>query len=111
MKTAVRKYLVAATLLASMKLYAADPGSIDVPAGNLVAALKSLAAQVDVELVYQAEQLKNLRTEGVKGTLSPQEAIGILLKGTDLQVQTSPSGAMVIAPALNRTSQSVGSDA
>lgn len=92
-----------------MSLHAAEPGEIDVPAGSLVTALQSLAAQMEVELVYQPEQLKNLRTDGVKGTLSAREAISILLKGTPLQLHTSASGAMVIALEPNSTSRLEGS--
>jgi outer membrane receptor for ferric coprogen and ferric-rhodotorulic acid len=99
MKASLSQCLIATAMLASMRLCAAEPSQLDVPAGNLVSALKSLAAQTDVELVYRAEQLKDLRTEGVKGAFSPQEAIAILLKGTALQVHTAASGAMVIAPA------------
>ena len=85
---------------------AGSPGPVDVPAGELVSALKALARQSDVELVYQPEQLREFHTNGVKGTYSAQEAIAILLKGTELKVYTAASGAMIIAPA--STSQAGG---
>jgi iron complex outermembrane recepter protein len=70
---------------------------IDVPAGDLVHALESLARQVDVNIVYQAPQLAGLHTSGVSGKLTPQEAVKKLLEGTSLTVSTDPSGAMLIA--------------
>lgn len=73
---------------------------INVPAGDLVAALEKLSRQAAVDLVFQPDQLKSFRTEGVSGTYTPQEAIRILLKGTPLELRTdASSGAMVIAPA------------
>ena len=86
------------SLSVSAYAIAASPSNVDVPAGELVSALKALATQSDVELVYQPEQLRDIRTDGVKGVYSVQEAIGILLKGTTLRVYTVASGAMVIAP-------------
>ncbi len=78
---------------------AESPTSLDVPAGELTAALKALALQARVDLVYQPDQVKHIHAEGVKGEYSPQEAVAILLKGTSLRVYATESGAMVIAPA------------
>src|SRR5690349_9752615 len=73
--------------------------SINVPAGDLLSALQSLARQADVELVYQTGILKGLHTRGVSGTLSAQDAVRKLLEGTPLQVRTdAATGAMVISP-------------
>jgi iron complex outermembrane receptor protein len=51
---------VACSLSLSAFAIAATPESLDVPAGELVAALKELARQSNVELLYQPEQLKGL---------------------------------------------------
>lgn len=75
-----------------------SPKPIDIPAGNLVPALEALEKQAAVELVYRAEQLKDLRTAGVKGTYTAHDAVKLLLKGTPLELRTDPSGAMLIAP-------------
>jgi len=63
-----------------------------VPPGDLTVALESLAKQLNVELVYQTEQLKGLRTQGASGNLSPQEAVTKLLQGTPLRVRTDSTG-------------------
>jgi TonB-dependent siderophore receptor len=81
---------------------------VELPAGELVTALKALAAQSDVELVYQPGHLKNLRTDGVKGSYSPQEAIAILILGTGLKVTTATNGAIMIAPTSDPTASLLG---
>jgi outer membrane receptor protein involved in Fe transport len=82
------------------------PKRIEVPAGELVVALETLSRQAAVDLVFQPDQLKSFRTDGVSGTYTPQDAIRILLKGTPLELRTdASSGAMVIAaPVAPKTS-------
>jgi Gram-negative bacterial tonB protein./Secretin and TonB N terminus short domain. len=80
---------------------------IDVPAGELITALKALTQQSGVDLVYRSEQLEGLSTQGVSGEFSPQEAVTKLLEGTGLTVKTDPSGAMLIA--LPRSAPTSGS--
>jgi len=80
-----------------------SPASLDVPAGELATALKALASQARVDLVYQLDQVKDIHTEGVKGKYSPQEAVSVLLKGTSLRVYATQSGAMVITTPRART--------
>lgn len=70
----------------------------NVPAGELIAGLESLAKQAEVELVYRPEQLKAFRTAGVDGTYEPKDAVRLLLKGTPLELRIDTTGAMVIAP-------------
>src|SRR5262245_22326166 len=88
---------IACALSITANAIANPPASIDIPAGELIEALKSLSTQSNIELVYQPEQLRELRTSGVKGTYTPRQAIDLLLKGTTLKVFTTASGAMVIA--------------
>jgi iron complex outermembrane receptor protein len=97
----VRSGLIAFACSVSVSAYAyADsPKQISVPAGDLVSALESLSRQAEVELVYQAGQLKGLQTRGLNGTFSTQEAVQKLLEGTKLRLRTDEStGAMLIAP-------------
>ena len=92
--------LIAFACSMSFAVYAmADtPKPIDVPAGDLVPALESLAKQAAVELVFQSAQLNGIRTQGVRGTYEVKDAMRLLLKGTGLELRTDPSGAMLIAP-------------
>lgn len=94
----MRSILTAAVASALIAAHAsaADVARIDVPAGDLAAALDLLQRQSDIELIYQIDQLKNFRTRGVTGNLSPQEALSRLLEGTSLTLETDASGAMLI---------------
>src|SRR5580658_6598696 len=75
-----------------------SPKPVNVPAGNLVQGLETLAKQADVELVYQAAQLKGLRTRGVTGNFTAHDAVTKLLEGTKLRLSTdTTTGAMLIA--------------
>lgn len=89
------------TLLCAVSLAtyarAEDRRQIDVPAGDLIAALKSLVRQSGIDLVYRSDQLEGLRTQGFRGSVSPQEAVTKLLEGTPLVVKTDSSGAMLIS--------------
>src|SRR5262249_6104459 len=83
---------------ASDALSVSSAQSISIPAGDLREALKSLARQTSSNLVFRPEQVDGLRTEGVSGALSMQEALAALLKGTELEVnQDERTGAILIA--------------
>jgi iron complex outermembrane receptor protein len=85
------------------------PGSINVPAGDLATALDSLARQANISVVYQAPQLAGLRTGGVHGNLTPQEAVSKLLEGTKLRVHTDQeTGAMLVEPPARSASNPDG---
>lgn len=89
-----------AAIICSMSYAAgayADPKPVNVPAGDLIVALETLAKQSSVEFVYQTDQLKGLRTQGVSGNLSPRDAVTKLLEGTPLTVHTDATGAILIA--------------
>ena len=95
-----RALLAAAVAIAilSCRAHASDVKPVDVPAGELTAALETLARQSGVEFVYQMEQLKGVRTNGVHGQLTAEKAVAKLLEGTALVVTTHESGAMLIGP-------------
>ncbi len=77
--------------------FADNAKPINVPAGDLVAALDSLAKQSGAELVYSTEQLKGRYTKGVSGALSARDAVETLLERTPLKLSADASGAMLIA--------------
>lgn len=68
----------------------------DIPAGGMVTALDTLARQSGAQFVYSADQLRNLRTPGVHGTLSSSAALQTLLQGSGFVAHRDASGAMVI---------------
>lgn len=70
--------------------------AVNVPPGDLVAALDTLARQSGVQLIYPADQLKGLRTAGVNGTLSTDAALARLLSGSGFSLHQDASGAILI---------------
>jgi iron complex outermembrane recepter protein len=85
-------------MLLAATAFAQSPQRIEVPAGDLVAALESLAKQTNVNLVYPAAEMQGIKTPGVSGNLTPREAVVKLLEGTPLQLQTDEvTGAMLIS--------------
>jgi iron complex outermembrane recepter protein len=80
---------------------AEPPKAVKIPPGPLVPALESLSKQMTLELIYEPRQLESLRTSGVSGTYTPQDAVRILLKGTPLDVRVDSSGAMAVVPRGN----------
>ncbi len=117
MSTKIRRWLSG---LASFAVLAAGAqaasASIDLPAGELVAALDSLAQQTGVQFVYRADQLKGVHTAGVQNALSADAALDHLLLGSGFGPRRETSGAVVIvrndgprrAPARAQTSETLG---
>jgi iron complex outermembrane receptor protein len=70
--------------------FAADPAhasirkTTDIPAEELGSALQTLAKDYDFQVLYRTEIVKDLRTQGAVGTLTSDEALGKVLKGTGL---------------------------
>lgn len=89
-----------------------DSRKIDIPAGDLMTAIESLAKKAGIEIVYRSDQLQGLHTQGVTGRFTAHEAVMRLLAGTPLMLRRDPSGAMLIVIAgkgsasLRRQSQS-----
>lgn len=77
----------------------ADTLEFDVTGGELRPALDAYIAQSGVQLIYKVEDVKDLRTAGVKGKIATDAALDRLLDGTRLRIRRGPDGAMVlIAP-------------
>jgi iron complex outermembrane recepter protein len=85
-----------AVAMAIATSYAAEPRDFNIPPGELAPALESLAKETGLELIFQPEALKGIRTRGVTGNLSPQEAVARLIDGTRLIIRTNAAGAMLI---------------
>lgn len=90
--------IAAATILTAGFVSAAELKELDIPAGDLSTALKSLAKQTGLELIFKPENLRGVKTQGVKGSISPQDAIEKLIIGTELTIKSDPAGAILIAP-------------
>ncbi|HTM29450.1 MAG TPA: TonB-dependent receptor plug domain-containing protein, partial [Rhodanobacter sp.] len=105
MVNSLRGALLAAICSVSMLAYAQTDTvrQLDIPAGDMVTALDALARQSGAQFIYQADQLKGLRTSGVHGTLSADAALSRLLQGSGFGIQRDTSGAVVIVKRANPT--------
>ena len=95
-KPFIRGLLMLACMLPALAVAQQQTAEIDIPAGNLVAALDTLAHQTGVQFVYSADQLAGLRTRGTHGRSSAQQALADLLAGTGYSARRDASGAVVI---------------
>ena len=95
-KPFIRGLLVLACMLPAFALAQQQTAEIDVPAGNLVTALDLLARQSGMQFVYNADDLAGVRTRGVHGHVSAQQALAELLAGTGYHTRHDDTGAVVI---------------
>ncbi len=74
---------------------AALASSFNIPAGDMDLALRAYMTQSGVQLFVPDDVVKGLRTNGVKGQLSPDEALSRILSGTGL-ITHREDGAVAI---------------
>jgi len=70
---------------------------VNIPPGDLSTALNALVKQSGADLVYRPEQVRGLKTQGVSGNLSVEDALTKLLAGTPLTVNRDSTGAVLIS--------------
>jgi len=87
---------VALSLAMTSVVVADEAKPIDVPAGDLVTAIQTLAKQSGTEIVVISSQVGVQYTRGVSGTFSARSALQKLLKGTALKITVDSSGAMLV---------------
>lgn len=85
-REAVALVLCTVTLLWFASAAFAQPETVvvDIPPQELANGLKIFAAQTNLQVLYESQLASGRTTSGVTGTMSPQEAIGRLLEGTNL---------------------------
>ena len=100
MTTAIANLKIAILLLASLCLYACgvrEEVEVDIPAGMASQTLKEFAKQTQVEIIFNAVDIKGIRTKAVAGRMAPEEAIKSMLSGTALSVERDgQSGAFAV---------------
>jgi transmembrane sensor len=70
---------------------------ISVPSGDLSSALENLVQQSGIQLLYECNLPRDIKTSGVRGNLSAQQAVAKLIQGTPLKLRTDATGAMLLA--------------
>ncbi len=73
--------------------------AFDVAPGSLETALIVFANQGQVQLLYSADLVAGRRTQGVRGTYGPSDALGRLLNQSGLTASESRPGVFVLRPA------------
>ncbi|MGB5938978.1 MAG: TonB-dependent receptor [Rhodanobacter sp.] len=80
---------------------------IDIPSGDLIAALRTLTEQSGAEFIYREDQLAGLRTNGARGALTAEQALSKLLQASGHEVRRDPSGVlMIVKKGANQGSRS-----
>ncbi len=75
----------------------------NIPAEGLGPALQALAKDRHFQIVYVSEQINVLRTKGVSGELTPEEALQGLLNGTGFTFRYLDEKTVTIVPAGTRS--------
>ncbi|MDD3800475.1 MAG: TonB-dependent receptor, partial [Novosphingobium sp.] len=70
--------------------------AIRIEAQDLPAALRKLADQAGIQLLFDADELKGARTSGLNGTLAPEEALRRLLDGSRYSYQPTGAGTFIV---------------
>ncbi|MGC2167158.1 MAG: TonB-dependent receptor [Gallionella sp.] len=92
-----RLKLLAAALIFSAGLFMAQGAqAVEVAAGELDAALRGLAGESGIQILFDANELKGARTSGVHGAATPEDALKQLLQGTNYTFTASGAGSYVI---------------
>ncbi|MFO1493088.1 MAG: TonB-dependent receptor [Lysobacterales bacterium] len=87
------------SLACSSALAQAQAGPrIEIPAGDLAAALDAYARQTGVQLVYRADQLRGARSPGLRVDAASARSLDDLLAGSGFRAQRDDSGAVLIVP-------------
>src|SRR5450631_350503 len=68
---------------------------VEIPAGDLAHSLEQLSRQLDIQILYDADRLKGLKSPAIQGFLTAQEALDQLLNGTSLAFQGRGDGFVV----------------
>lgn len=70
--------------------------AVEIGAGELDAALHGLASQTGIQVLFDANELKGVRTSGAHGAATPDQALKQLLEGTGYRFQTTGTSSFVI---------------
>jgi iron complex outermembrane receptor protein len=68
----------------------------DIPGGDLASAIDAFTTQSGITLVVSSIEIKGLKTAGVKGDLSPADALARMLRGTGFVSNRDAAGVLEI---------------
>ncbi|HVT23935.1 MAG TPA: TonB-dependent receptor [Rhizomicrobium sp.] len=99
--TKIRSLALAGAAYTAM-LCPVSAANLNIPAGDLDAALDAYSVQTGVHLLYSQDAVEGIRSQGVKGNVADDAALSRILHGTGLTTRRDTSGAI----AIYRSSQS-----
>lgn len=82
-------------LVLSLSIHA-QSRDFNIPGGDLKSAIDAYVAETKVQIVYNAADLKGRNTKGVRGAMTPEKALEVLLEGTEVSLRRDSSGAVII---------------
>ncbi len=85
----------------------AEPQSFSISAGSLQDALLAFSQQVDLQLLYPANLTAGLETQGVQGSVEPEQALRALLAGTGLNYRFTDANTVTLEQATVQEDQSL----
>jgi outer membrane receptor protein involved in Fe transport len=89
--------MLASAALGALLSASANAESFNVPSGDLAQALDSYTKQSGVQLMISGDEVQGVRTRGVHGSYSADDALTRILSGTGFVIHRHPSGAEGIA--------------
>ena len=73
------------------------PVTFHIPAQPLASALQAYGSQTGVQVLYESRSAVGQLSRAVEGSFTPQDALNLLLAGTDLSVRYSRPDAITLA--------------
>jgi outer membrane receptor protein involved in Fe transport len=88
--------LMSGAACAAMLAGVATAEEFNIPGGDMKSALDAYAKQARIQLIYSDDVVKDARTKGMKGDISPDAALTRLLSGSGLTVYRRSQGVIAI---------------
>src|SRR6266567_4686271 len=88
--------LAAVSVIASVAPAQARNQHFQIAAGDLGDVLDAYIHQSGRQLIYRVDDLRGVRSPGVQGEMSADDALAALLSGTGFSSRTDSSGAVAI---------------
>jgi len=98
MRSKLGYLLASGCILAISQPANAQNATYNIPAGDLKVALDTYSAQSNSEIIYKVDQVRGVRSPGVRGAMSAEAALNAVLAGTGFAARRYASGAVAIAP-------------
>lgn len=73
--------------------------TLNIPVQNLPDALHSLSSQSGIQLLFNSEQMRGIRSQSVDGAMNPEAALNRLLQGTPFTFEASGTNTYVVKTA------------